>query len=144
MKRAMELSGLAVILVAAVGLSGCGAMQTAGTDLSHRLGLIGQDPARVAPLPGELETVHAAAILRDEAVFWVASNGCTTKAHLTPVVRADGNRSVITLRRIRADDCRDPAPQGVEVRWTFEELGLPAGARVSVDNPYQMTAAISG
>lgn len=132
MKRMSLVSGLAVILAAGVGLSGCAVVQNTAV----RLGL--QEAALPEPLPGQLETVHAAAIVHDEAVFWVASNGCTSKADLTPVVRPRGSASIITLRRIRADDCMRPAPEGVEVRWSFEELGLPTGARVSIENPYQM------
>lgn len=97
--------------------------------------------ALAAPMPGALEPVHAAAVAQDQAVFWVSSNGCTAKADLTPVVRQAGDQSVITLRRLREDRCARPAAEGVEMRWTFQEMGLPSGARVSIDNPYQMPAA---
>ena len=92
-------------------------------------------------MPGALEPVHAAAVAQDQAVFWVSSNGCTNKGALTPVVRRAGDQSVITLRRLREDRCQHPVADGVEVRWTFQEMGLPAGARVSIDNPYQMPSA---
>lgn len=92
-------------------------------------------------MPGALEPVHAAAVAQDQAVFWVSSNGCTNKGDLTPVVRRAGDQSVITLRRLREDRCQHPVADGVEVRWTFQEMGLPAGARVSIDNPYQMPSA---
>jgi hypothetical protein len=97
--------------------------------------------AQVAALPGALEPVHAAAVARDQAVFWVSSNGCTAKADLTPIVRHQGDEAVITLRRLREDRCHRPVADGVEVRWTFQEMGLPSGARVSINNPYQMPAA---
>lgn len=90
-------------------------------------------------LPGELEPIHAAAIGQDQAVFWVSSNGCTSKADLTPVVRRHRDSSVITLRRIKEDRCDTVQPQGVEMRWSFEELGIAPGGRVSVENPYQVT-----
>jgi hypothetical protein len=92
-------------------------------------------------MPGALEPVHAAAVAKDQAVFWVSSNGCTDKGDLTPVVRRAGDQSVITLRRLHEDRCEHPVTDGVEVRWSFEEMGLPSGARVSIDNPYQMPAA---
>ncbi len=97
-----------------------------------------RDPVETASLPGSVEPIHSAAIAQDQAVFWVSSNGCTAKADLTPVVRRASEGSTITLRRIKEDRCDRPVAEGVEVRWTFEEMGLQPGARVSVENPYQM------
>jgi hypothetical protein len=91
-----------------------------------------------AALPGQIEPVHAAAIARDEAVFWVTSNGCTAKEDITPVVRSSNDGPIITLRRIKEDRCRETLPEGTEMRWSFEELGLAPGSRLSVDNPYQL------
>jgi hypothetical protein len=100
---------------------------------------IGQDDAPAAAgAPGQIEAVHAAAIVQDQAVFWVSSNGCTEKSDLTPVVRRTGDAAVITLRRIREDRCLEPRAEGVEMRWTFQEMGLAPGSRVSVENPYQL------
>jgi hypothetical protein len=99
--------------------------------------LSGQQSART-PLPGQIEPVHAAVIAQNQAVFWVSSNGCTVKADLTAVVRDTGDGPIITLRRLKEDRCRENRPEGVEVRWSFEELGLAPGARVSVENPYQL------
>ncbi len=92
-------------------------------------------------LPGQVEPVHAAAIARDEAVFWVTSNGCTAKEDITPVVRSSSDGPIITLRRIKEDRCRESRPEGTEVRWSFEELGLAPGSRLSVENPYQLPPA---
>jgi len=97
-----------------------------------------EDAPAVAEAPGQIEAVHAAAIVQDQAVFWVSSNGCTEKADLIPVVRRDGDAAVITLRRLKQDRCLEPVAQGVEMRWTFQEMGLAPGARVSVENPYQL------
>lgn len=91
-----------------------------------------------ASLPGHVEPVHAAVITRNQAAFWVSSNGCTAKADIQPVVRPSDDGSIITLRRIREDRCREVQPEGVEMRWSFEELGLADGSRLSVENPYQM------
>lgn len=119
---------LAAVLALASLTAACGTVQ----------GLFNGDRA-AAHMPGQLEPIHAAAIGQDQAVFWVSSNGCTSKADLTPVVRQAGSGSVITLRRIKEDRCAEVQPQGVEMRWSFEELGIAPGARVSVENPYQMT-----
>lgn len=99
--------------------------------------LLPEQPAVVAE--GQIEPIHAAAIAQDQAVFWVSSNGCTRKDDLAVMVRRSGNASVITLRRIKEDRCEALLPQGVEMRWSFDELGLEPGARVTVENPYQVT-----
>ena len=121
------------IVVAALGLlpglAGCAMVER----------LVPQRQAiAAADLPGQIEPIHAAAIADDQAVFWVSSNGCTRKDDLTPVVRPDRDGAVITLRRVREDSCKEPRPEGVQVSWSFQELGLESGARVTVENPYQM------
>jgi hypothetical protein len=103
-------------------------------------GFLPEQPAVVAE--GQIEPIHAAAIAQDQAVFWVSSNGCTRKDDLAVVVRRSGSASVITLRRIKEDRCEAVQPQGVEMRWSFDELGLEPGARVTVENPYQVTPSI--
>ena len=120
---------LALIAAAALATSGCALLQR-------------DEPARTAAMPGQLEPIHAAAITRDLAVFWVSSNGCTDKEDLRPIVDHIGAASTITLRRIEQDDCATPIADGVEVIWSFEELGLTPGSRVSVNNPYQLPSTI--
>lgn len=95
-------------------------------------------PAQGADLPGHVEPVHAAVIAGNQAAFWVSSNGCTAKADIQPVVRQSSDGPIITLRRIKEDRCREIRPEGVEMRWSFEELGLADGSRLSVENPYQL------
>lgn len=94
--------------------------------------------AQDAGLPGQVEPVHAAVIAQNQAAFWVSSNGCTAKADIQPVVRQSNDGPIITLRRIKEDRCREVQPEGVEMRWSFEELGLADGSRLSVENPYQL------
>jgi hypothetical protein len=126
MKRTATLVGMAAL---AAALSACALVDR----------WTGREAAPViAEGPGQIEAVHAAAIVQDQAVFWVSSNGCTEKAHLLPVVRRQGDDSVITLRRLKEDRCLEPRDQGVEMRWTFQEMGLAPGSRVSVENPYQL------
>ncbi|CAL1692847.1 hypothetical protein MMB232_03030 [Brevundimonas subvibrioides] len=95
-------------------------------------------PVQTAAMPGQLEPIHAAAITNNLAVFWVSSNGCTDKDDLTPVVDRMRDGSTITLRRIDEDHCDHPLADGVELQWSFEELGLTPGTRVSINNPYQL------
>ena len=98
----------------------------------------GAETVAAVDLPGQIEPIHAAAIADDMAVFWVSSNGCTRKADLTPVVRRARAGPVITLRRLKEDRCHQRLPEGVEISWSFQELGLEPGARVTVENPYQL------
>ena len=127
-KRIATLAATAALISS---LAGCAAVQ----QMADRLH--GPRDLRAA-LPGQIEPVHAAAIARDEAVFWVTSNGCTAKEDITPIVRASNDGPIITLRRIKEDRCRESLPEGTEIRWSFEELGLAPGSRLSVDNPYQL------
>ncbi len=124
------IRSLALIAAAALATSGCALFQR------------DTGPTRTVAMPGQLEPIHAAAITRDLAVFWVSSNGCTEKSDLTPVIDHVRDASVITLRRIEQDDCDSPLVDGVEVIWSFEELGLTPGSRVSVNNPYQLPANV--
>ncbi len=126
MKRTVTLAGATLLAMAA---SGCALVDR----------WTGGAPATtVVEGPGQVEPVHAAAIVQDQAVFWVSSNGCTQKSDLLPVVRREGDASVITLRRLKEDRCLEPRDAGVEMRWSFQEMGLAPGARVSVENPYQL------
>ena len=126
MKRIVTLAGASAL---AAVLPGCALVDR----------FMPEAPAvEAAEAPGQIEPVHAAAIVQDQAVFWVSSNGCTQKSDLTPVVRRSGDASVITLRRIKEDRCLEPRAEGVEMRWSFQEMGLAPGSRVSVENPYQL------
>lgn len=96
-------------------------------------------------MPGQLEPIHAVAFTRDLAVFRVSSNGCTDKSDVKPFITRLKDSAVITLRRLDEDRCTRPVKDGVQIEWTFEELGLPSGAHVVVNNPYLLndTAAVS-
>lgn len=87
--------------------------------------------------PGVVEPIRAAAVGQDTVLFWINSNGCTEKSDLVPVVRETYDGARVTLRRVRDDTCTDPAKDGVELRWSFEEMGLEPGTRLQVANPYR-------
>ena len=110
-----------VMLAAAVALTtaltGCSAVQ----QMAGRF----QTPREA--LPGQIEPVHAAAIARDEAVFWVTSNGCTAKEDITPVVRSSNDGPIITLRRIKEDRCRETGPKGPSCAGRSRSWGWPPG-----------------
>src|SRR5690606_2248003 len=93
----------------------------------------------IVDMPGQLESIHAAAITKDLAVFCVSANGCTKKDDHQPVVINNrGAAPVTTLRRIAEDRCQTPLDDGVGRMLPGEELGMKPGAPVSVANPYQM------
>lgn len=100
-----------------------------------------QPAVSTAGMPGALEPIKAAAFTKDQAVFWVSSNGCTSKDDLIPIVSIRGADAVITLRRIDEDQCDEPLTEGVQLNWSFEELGLAPGSPVTVNNPYQLPPA---
>ena len=106
--------------------------------LASACAALGDPPVRTVGMPGQLEPIHAAAFTRDVAVFWVSSNGFTGKEDVKPIITRQRDGAVITLRRLAEDRCTDPRSDGVQLQWTFEELGLEPGAKVSVNNPYMM------
>lgn len=91
----------------------------------------GAAPARSAELVYDWRVDRAG-----DLVVRVASNGCTTRdSFAADVYGAQGWNFDVTLRRVHADNCRAILPQGVELAWTFDELGLPPGAGIRVTNP---------
>jgi len=121
MRRTIALCAVAA---AVLGTGGCA--------------VTGEPAVPTAGMPGQLEPIHAAAFTRDTAVFWVSSNGCTSKADVKPFITRLRDSTVITLRRVDEDRCTDIKSEGVQLQWSFEELGLEPGASVSVNNPYMM------
>lgn len=94
--------------------------------------------SEIAPMPGTLEPIHGAAFTDDLAIVRVSSNGCTSKSDLVPYLTRARDFSILTVRRINEDQCTNPVPDGLEVQWTFEELGLPHGTAVTVNNPFRL------
>ena len=62
----------------------------------------------------------------------------TSKADVKPFITRLRDSAVITLRRVDEDRCAEPKADGVQLQWTFEELGLTPGSEVTVNNPYMM------
>lgn len=80
--------------------------------------------------------VYGASVHPAHVVFQVTSNGCTDRSYFEVDVDHHGsNRYSLELDRIRPDRCRALVPEGVEVSWSFDELGLPRGAAVEIENP---------
>ncbi len=73
-----------------------------------------------------------------DLVVRVFSNGCTNKDSFDAVATGSpraGWAFDVTLTRYFPDTCEAILPQGVELVWTRDELGLPASARLGLTNP---------
>lgn len=87
----------------------------------------------------ELEPLLAASVAADGLTIRVTSNGCTTKASLAFFVEHKAGRYAVAFGRRRVDTCAQ-SPTAVDLTFSFEELGLPRGARVAVVNPLAASA----
>ncbi|MDQ8029509.1 MAG: hypothetical protein REJ23_12355 [Brevundimonas sp.] len=86
-----------------------------------------------------LEAVRSARIADGRLIARVDSNGCTDATHfavdLTPV---DDGVTNIALRRNAEDLCKALVPDGVEVSWSMEELGIASGTPTRLLNPTKL------
>ncbi len=67
-------------------------------------------------------------------VVRVDSNGCTQASDFELSV-TDGTPAEITLHRVKEDLCRALVRDGVELRWTYADLGLEPGTPTRILNP---------
>lgn len=82
-----------------------------------------------------LEDLRAVDIGERAVTARMDSNGCTNKDTVSVDVDQDGrNEYELAVERTKEDHCRAYFPNGIELTWTFEELGLPEGAYVRVLN----------
>ncbi|MEO9970929.1 MAG: hypothetical protein ABJG15_14125 [Hyphomonadaceae bacterium] len=80
-------------------------------------------------------TVYAADVSGQSVAFRVSSNGCSTRDFFdVDVISEHDDVYEIGVRRTRQDNCKALVPAGVEVGWTYSELGIPADAEVRVFN----------
>lgn len=94
--------------------------------------------------PGRVEPIYAAAVAGNVAVIRVGSNGCTSKSDLIPHLSRGAGQAVLTVRRTQMDTCSAPEREGLELQWTFEELGLPSGTLLMVNNPLRSDTIVAG
>lgn len=87
---------------------------------------------------GVVEPVYAAAVYEDTAIIRISSNGCTRKSDMYPELSRGGGITILTVRRQNEDRCDAPSPDVLDLKWSFEELGLPAGTAVTVNNPLKL------
>jgi hypothetical protein len=87
-----------------------------------------------------LESLRYAHVTANGVRVRVDSNGCTDAdsfdVDVAEVQAGDGGASYqVTLRRKRPDICGRPQPGGEPLQFSREELGVPAGASITVANP---------
>lgn len=93
----------------------------------------------VAEANQPLEAVRSARIEGDRLVVRVESNGCTdASSFAVEITDADEDWTDLALKRQRPDLCKALAPDGVEVSWTFSELGLESGVKARLLNPTRL------
>lgn len=123
------MGGLKLLAVAALiapMLSGCVVYDsTGGENVTVHVSNKDAPPA---------EAVRGARVENGALVVRVDSNGCTQASDFELSV-SDGTPASVTLRRTKEDLCRALVRDGVEVSWTYADLGLESGATVQVLNP---------
>ena len=128
------IRSLALIAVAAPLLGGCVIYASEGgkRDVTVQLASAAVDEIGEAG-----EAVRAARFEDGRLVVRVDSNGCTSAANFEVRLVGEGP-AALTLERVRPDPCRALVPEGVEVSWTYAELGLEAGASVRLMNAIRL------
>ena len=81
-----------------------------------------------------LESLSAARFENGSLVVRVGSNGCTSVSDFAVSVTG-GDPTEISIKREKPDLCRAIVAEGVELRWTYAELGLTAGVAARIINP---------
>ena len=82
------------------------------------------------------ERVYSADISDAEISIRVAASGCTTKEFFDADIDHMGGESFsIEFERERRDYCKMEQPNGEKLTYSFAELGLPDGAKVTLKNP---------
>lgn len=82
---------------------------------------------------GKGENLYGSLVTASDTVVITAySGGCTSKDSFRADASRDDGVYRIQFDRVRPDLCKALVPDGVELTWTFAELGMPAGAKVVV------------
>ncbi|MBI1685725.1 hypothetical protein [Caulobacter hibisci] len=85
----------------------------------------------------ELESIYAVGLEKGELVARVSSNGCTKAEDFKVEANRRDSVVAVTLTRERPDLCRALVPEGKEVRFDLDGLGVQRSDRVRVRNPLQ-------
>ncbi|WP_018997929.1 hypothetical protein [Hirschia maritima] len=80
-------------------------------------------------------SVKGVSVQNGEIAVTVSSNGCTDKDFIDAEVEKDGRSHFeVEFERVRTDHCKAYKPDGVTLVYTFQELGIPAGSTVEIEN----------
>ena len=79
------------------------------------------------------EAIREARFADGALVARVDSNGCTQASDFELSV-SDNTPTEITLRRTKPDLCKALVADGVELRWTYADLGLEPGTPARILN----------
>lgn len=130
---APAIKALAAAAATAPLLSACVVYDsTGGDEVSVR---VGSQTTTAASAP--LETLRAVRFEAGAVVVRVESNGCTDASDFAVEV-TDGTASDLVFTREQPDLCKVLVPDGVELRWTYDDLGLASGRAVAVRNPVRL------
>lgn len=126
----------ALIAAAALAplLAGCVIYSSEGGERDVSVRVASSSDFEPAPPP---EAVRAVRFEGGRLTVRVESNGCTTAADFE-VVLVGAGPAELTLNRSRQDLCKALVPDGVEVSWTYQELGLEAGEAALLRNPIRL------
>lgn len=87
----------------------------------------------------QLEPVHAARVADGRFYVRVDSNGCTDAGDFDVHVDEGDDGSVgLGVERTDKDFCKALVPDGVELSWTLEELGVTARGPYRLLNPLKL------
>ena len=93
-------------------------------------------PVQTAQSISETDSRIIGASITDRTIdLIVPSNGCTDKESFSPLVLPEGDGYSVIFRRKRPDLCRAYLPDGTDLTYSLEELGIAQGAEVQVMNP---------
>ncbi|PXA78112.1 hypothetical protein DMC25_22765 [Caulobacter sp. D4A] len=85
----------------------------------------------------DLESIYAVGLEKGELVARVSSNGCTKAEDFKVEANRRDSVVAITLVRERPDLCRALVPEGKDVRFDLDGLGVQRNDRIRVRNPLQ-------
>ena len=115
-RRRLLAAGLLLVLGGCVGRGGV-TLVTGGRNIS-----------------AELETLGAVEADATGLTLRVASTGCTVREDFTFYVDQSGPQPAVAFARKRLDLCKR-AQTTADVRFSYQELGLPGRGRLAVLNP---------
>ena len=70
----------------------------------------------------------------DGVVFTVPTGGCTSPADFRVAVQRGSGEAAVTLHRLTPDACKGFFPGGMEIAYSWAELGLPPGSALRIVN----------